>query len=425
MIPSPESLIALVDGNNFFCSCERVFDPKLLHVPLLVLSNNDGCVISRSQEVKDLGIAMGVPFFKIRDLVTKHRIQIRSTNFPLYNDMSFRLMQTLGRWATRSEVYSIDESFLSVPSLQDPFTWATNLRKAVLQEIGIPVSIGVAPTKVLAKLSNRIAKKTPSSGGVWIWNSKTENKTLLQSLECGDVWGIGRERSLFLKQNGIETVWDFIQAERAWVRQHMTVSGERLWMELRGTPALDFDENPAPQKSVLCSRSFGRPVTSLDELREAISSHLFSGCEKLRFQKSVAGTVHVFIRGDRWKSESLPLRSHASHRLSRPTDFTPTLIQIGLKLVEELFDSTARYKKAGILLTDLQDRHEQQLCWFEESIPEEKQQSLMKTMDRINQRWGSEKITIASSGITKAWSGKSSQRSPNYTRSWRDLPVAK
>lgn len=422
----PRSLLALVDGNNFFCSCERVFDPKLQQRPLIVLSNNDGCVISRSQEVKALGIPMGIPLFKIKEQIRQHQIEIRSTNFPLYNDMSQRLMQTLKRYAVKSEVYSIDESFLWIPTFTESEHWAKELREKVLQETGLPVSVGVAPTKVLAKLSNRLAKKRPESGGVWIWKKNSDTEALLSTLACEEIWGIGRKLSLLLKSHGIQTIADFMKTERGWIRQQMGVTGERIWMELHETATLGCEENPQQQKSILCSRSFGREISSLQELKEAISTHLVSAAEKLRSQKGVAGMIHVFLAGNRWKEKKG--RSSSSYSLSQalsiPTDYTPALIQIGFKLLETIYESGEKYKKAGILLSDLQEQKNQQLHWFEDSVQEEKQHRLMETMDRINRRWGCEKITLASSGFTKSWSGKSSQRSPHYTTSWNDLPVA-
>ncbi len=419
---SPSPLLALVDGNNFFCSCERVFDPKLRFRPLIVLSNNDGCVISRSQEVKDLGIPMGIPFFKIKELISQHQIQIRSTNFPLYNEMSHRLMETLKRFAVKNEIYSIDESFLWIPSLPSPHTWATELRKKILQETGLPVSVGVAPTKVLAKLSNRFAKKRPSSEGVWIWENNPESESLLQTTSCEEIWGIGRKLSLFLKNNGIQTVAELMKTERLWIRENLHVTGERIWMELHRIPTLGFEENPQLQKSILCSRSFGKEVSSLQELQEAISTHLVSAAEKMRSQKTVAGMIHLFLAPNRWKQKKEKPMVTISHRLTSPNDYTPTFIEVGFKLLEKLYEPHQKYKKAGILLSHLQEKSTQQLHWFEESLQEEKQQRLMETMDRINRRWGAEKITLGSSGLNKTWSGKSSQRSPNYTTSWNELP---
>ncbi len=368
---------------------------------------------------------MGIPLFKIKDQIHQHQIQIRSTNFPLYNDMSQRLMQTLKRFAVKNEIYSIDESFLWIPSTIPPRPWALELRAKILHETGLPVSVGVAPTKVLAKLSNRLAKKRPSTAGVWIWENNRETESLLKITPCEEIWGIGGKLSLFLKTNGIQTISEFIATERGWVRQHLGVTGERIWMELHQVPTLGFEETPQLQKSILCSRSFGKEVSSLEELKEAISTHLVSAAEKLRSQKTVAGAIHLFLASNRFKEKKSSTPSTLSHRLLIPTDYTPALIEIGFKLLEKLYRPDQKYKKAGILLSDLQERNHQQLHWFEETVQEEKQQRLMETMDRINRHWGCEKITLGSSGLNKSWSGKSSQRSPNYTTSWSELPLVR
>lgn len=421
---SKTPLFALVDGNNFFCSCERIFNPSIQQKPVLVLSGNDGCVIARSQEAKDLGIPMGVPVFKVRDVILRHQIQLFSANFSLYRDISDRMMQILEEWSPQMEVYSVDEAFLWNPFLPSPEKWGIEVRKKVAQDLGIPVSIGIAPTKTLAKLANRSVKKLKKPSGVWVWDPhSSETESLLKTTPCEEIWGIGKESALRLQSVGIHTIADFKNAERPLIRRLLSVVGERLWMEIRGTSVLEIDESPEPQKSILSSRSFGKEVDSLSELQESISMHLSGACEKLRHQKLKAHGMGVFIRGNRFKENKTPHRSHAFYRFDQPSDYTPLFIDQGLRLLQSLYQPHRRYQKAGIYLSELQSHTIEQLTWFHPPSSQEKQTRLMEVMDRMNQRWGGETIRFGSSGLQRSWLPKSQYRSPRYTTSWNDLMI--
>ncbi|MEA3357076.1 MAG: Y-family DNA polymerase, partial [Patescibacteria group bacterium] len=296
------SIFALVDCNNFYVSCERVFNPKLRNVPVAVLTNNDGLIIARSPEVKSLGINMGIPLFKIQDLIQKHNIQVFSSNYELYGDMSHRVMQTLSQFTSKIEIYSIDEAFLDLVDVhvKDYESYGQNIRKIVMQWTGIPVSVGIAKTKTLAKAANEFAKKNTQTNGVLDLSHSRNSKVneILMKIPVSDIWGIGRQYSKLLQRHNIKSALDLKRADQKWIRKKMTVTGLRTVLELNGQACLNLDEIQADKKRIASTRSFGNYVESIEEMSEAVSSYVSNACEKLRSQYSLASCITVFLRSN-------------------------------------------------------------------------------------------------------------------------------
>lgn len=406
---------ALVDCNNFYVSCERVFQPKLVGVPTVVLSNNDGCIIARSNEAKALGIDMGAPYFKVRDLLAKEGVEVRSSNYTLYGDMSKRVMQTLEQFAPGVHIYSIDEAFLDV-HIPDAFAFAKELRQTVSQWTGIPVSIGIASTKTLAKVANSLAKK---EGGVFEIN---DPEPILREFPVGKIWGIGRQLSARLEGKGICTAWDLSQADDHWVRRELSVVGLRTVMELRGVSCLPLEEAPLPKKSVVTSKSFGRPVSQYSELKEALASYTARAAEKIRKQRSLASYISIFVvpkpifGGRSNTSYSLDLR------LPEPTSYTPVLVHYGALALERLWRENTAYNKIGVMLADLVPEVYYQKDFFVRSPQSfERQSQVMRLMDQLNQNAGKKALRIASEGFKQEWQMRQEKRTPRYTTRWSEL----
>lgn len=416
------SYLALVDCNNFYASCERVFNPRLYKKPIVILSNNDGCVIARSNEAKALGIPMGAPFFKYRDLFKKYNVFVFSSNFALYGDMSYRVMQTLAQFSPDMEIYSIDEAFLVMPnaSLQKH---ALAIRKRVLQWVGIPVSIGVAPTKTLAKVANDYAKKSPQ--GVSIIDSEEKRKEMLIKLPVEDVWGIGRQISAFLRKHSIFTAWDFANADDSWIRKQLSVVALRTAWELRGISCLSFDEQPANKKSIVRSRSFGQEVFEENDLAEALSSYTAQAAEKLRSQNSLASYLDVFLHTSLFKPDVYS--NSIQIVIPEPTDFTPCLIHYAKKALHYIFKPGKAYKKVGVMLGGIVSSESFQQDLFNPIPAEnvEKQISLMKLIDETNARYGRSTLKFAAEGISQSWKAKRDVSSLHYTTCWEDLLTIK
>lgn len=326
---------AMVDCNNFYVSCERVFEPALEGHPVVVLSNNDGCVIARSNEAKALGVAMGEPAFKRKAFFAANRVRVFSSNYTLYGDMSARVMQVLDSFSPDVERYSIDESFLLFKATDRDtlLKIAHDIRRTVLQWTGIPVCVGLARTKTLSKIANRIAKKSPESKGVWMLDEPGDIEQQLARVDVGDVWGIGRRYARFLKASGISTALKLEQAPQDWVKKHLTVAGLHTKLELGQIPCIPFEENPAPAKSLVCSRSFGARISDKSSLEEALSSYVQRACEKLRAKKLLAGAVHVFVETNRFHDDPQHF-GNASRTLTHPTAYTPDLHAVALNLLQ-------------------------------------------------------------------------------------------
>jgi DNA polymerase V len=381
-------IFALVDCNNFYASCERVFHPVLEGKPIVVLSNNDGCVVARSNEAKALGISMGVPEFQIRPLLRAHHVQVFSSNYRLYGDMSQRVMETLEQFCPDLEVYSIDEAFLSLLGFQrrDLTDYGQQIRRTVKQWTGIPVSVGIAETKTLAKLANRIAKRTPDTGGVCNLLTCADRDALLGRIAVEDVWGIGPNHARLLKQHGITTARQLRGIDDQWIRKRLGIVGLRLVMELRGVSCLDLDQCPAPKQSLTCSRAFGKLINTLGEMEEAVSVYTSRVAEKLRHERLAATVLTVCLTTNEFKEG--PQYSNAlTLTLPIVTDSTADLIKSALQGIRVIYRDGYHYKKAGVMLTGLVSASQTQADLFD-SQDRGRTKRLMSVLDAVNDRWG-------------------------------------
>lgn len=418
-------LFALVDCNNFYVSCERVFQPKLTGKPVVVLSNNDGCVVARSNEAKALGIGMGVPEFQIRPLLRAHHIQVFSSNYALYGDLSQRVMETLEQFCPDLERYSIDEAFLSLSGFtsRNLLEYSQTIRRTVQQWTGIPVSIGIAETKTLAKLANRIAKRNPDTGGVFDLTACPDRDLLLSRIPVEDVWGIGSNHARTLTCQGITTALHLRQADHRWIRKHLGIVGVRLVEELGGRSCLPLEECPSPKQSITCSRTFGTPITTLAEMEEAVSVYVSRAAEKLRREGLAATHLTIFLTTNPFKAG--PHYSNAlTRKLSVATDSTSELIRLVLHSLQRIYREGYEYKKAGVLLTGLVQANQIQADLFD---PHDRVRSkqLMAVLDRINDRWGTGTVRYAATGLHRAWTTQFHRRSPAYTTNWDELPLVR
>lgn len=418
------ALIALADCNNFYASCERVFAPWLEGKPVLVLSNNDGCVVARSREAKALGIKMGVPVFEVRSLIQKHRVQVFSSNYTLYGDMSRRVMDVLSGFTPELEVYSIDEAFLRLTgtALEDSVAWAWKARAEIRRCTGIPVSVGIAPTKALAKVANDLAK---GGDGVRAIPDAASQEEALASFPVLDVWGIGPNHGRRLLDRGVKTARDLRDMDLEDVRRMMGVVGVRLVQELRGISCLDLEMAPQPKKNICVSRSFSHRVEALGEMREAVATYAARAAVKLRRQGSEAGTLTVFVETNRFSQTEPQHHEAALVRLPSHSSATTDLIHLAQAAATRLFRKGHRYVKAGILLGDLVPAGSHQGSLFEEAPDRVSRNRLMKTLDRLNARMGAGTVRFAAEGIRKPWAARFERRSPRYTTRWEEIPRAR
>ena len=415
-------MFALVDCNNFYASCERVFDPRLEQRPIVVLSNNDGCVIARSNEAKALGIAMGEPAFQKEEVYAKHNVAVFSSNFALYGDMSQRVMRTLAQHSAAMEIYSIDEAFLECGGLTadglDRF--GSQLRKTVKQWTGIPVSIGVAPTKTLAKVANHIAKRLPDNSGVCVLEKEETIEYCLKKLPVEKLWGVGRRYALFLRSWGINTAWDLRRMPEGWVKENMTVVGLRLQKELKGEPCIPMEHNPQKKKEICTSRSFGTMVTELDELKQAISMYATRCAEKLRTQNSCTNLVNVFLHTNPFRPDLPQYKNVRLVRLPVASNSTLTIVQSALRGLESIYMKGYQYKKAGVIVSGLVPSNTIQYNVFH-STDEDRHMRLMTAMDKVNDREGRDVLRVAEQGFTRRWTLRQERLSPCYTTRWADF----
>ncbi len=411
-------MFALIDGNSFYCSCERVFDPSLRDKPVVVLSNNDGCIVALTPEAKALGIKMGSPFFQNRELVEKHRIRVFSSNYALYGDMSRRVMQVVARYAPALQIYSIDECFLDVEGIGDLPAFGKMLRQTILRETGIPCGVGIGATKTLAKVANRRAKKT---GGIFVL---TDPAAILPEIDCDRIWGIGHRLARRLASLGIKTAQDLALADRRVIRKKFGVVVERIVLELNGVSCLKLEEVTPDRQSIVCSRSFGHPIHDLDELAEAVATFVSRGGEKLRRQGLAASSVHTFLRTNVHRPDLPQSSPTACRELLTPTSFTPTLVAEADRILRKIYLPGFEYVKAGIFLTGLTpEKSNVQLHLFR-SIPQEKQQSLMKAVDRLNHDYGRNVVRSGTMGCGARWDMQRNMKSPSFTTNFRDIPLA-
>ena len=425
MPSTPSELYGLIDGNNFYVSCERVFNPKLENKPVVVLSNNDGCVVARSQEAKDLGIKMGVPWFQVRHLERKGLIAL-SSNYALYADMSARMMSVMGQYSPRQEVYSIDESFLLFEgfgswNLQEHLH---RLRAQVRQWVGIPVCGGLGSTKTRAKLANRLAKREPEFGGVCHLESMNlrEQARYLSRVGVGDVWGVGRRTTEKLAALNIRTALDLLKAPPDFIRLRFGVALERTVRELNGLACFGLEDEPAPRQQIVSSRSFGQRVTELSELRESVLSYMARAGEKLRRQNSVCAVVGVFLRTNAFAPEEPQYHPMATIPLPSPAQDSFTLAKAAIRGLESIYRKGYRYQKAGVMLMELSPASQGQYGLFPEENGD--RVTLSRLSDRINDRMGRDTLRLAGSLETGGWRMRRGAASPAYTTSWRELPLA-
>ena len=415
-------MFALVDCNNFYASCERLFRPELENQPIVVLSNNDGCVIARSNEAKALGIPMGAPAFKYRKQMKAQGIHIFSSNFPLYGDLSARVMSILEKLSPDLEIYSIDEAFADMRGFNtiDLYQHSLNVRNIVQQWTGIPVSIGIASTKTLSKIANHVAKKTPKANGVFIFDNQAQIDSVLKKIDIGDVWGIGRKWSASLKNNGFITAFDLAQADEGWIRRKYSVVMQRTVQELNGKPCISI-EDLSEKKQLLVSRSFRERVTSFQHMRSLLAAYISRACEKLRAQGSVAKSINVFIRTSPF-SEGASYSNSMTISLNQYTADTSTLIKAGIYALERIFKNTYEYQKAGVMLFDIVSKHHQQLCLFQTEKYNHKARKRMKLLDHINRKYGKQTLRFASEN-KKRWAMHQNHLSPAYTTRWEELLI--
>lgn len=412
--------IVLADCNNFYASCERVFNPRLEKVPLVILSNNDGCVVARSQESKKLGIPMGVPYFQIKDLCSHLKIMVYSSNYTLYQDLSDRVMNLLMQAAPEMEIYSIDEAFLNYENWSENlFSECLALRAKIKKWTGIPISLGIAPTKTLAKIANDIAKKREHSF-VFDLTSPHTQKEILQSYEIGRVWGIGKNLATRLNTMGIRTAWEFKEMDPCMIRKKMGVTGERMLWELRGVSCLHLEE-AAAKKSICCSRSFGKTISEKEELSFPLATFAHNACMKLRAQKSCTAALCIFLErfldGKR-QSDSM-VKSFPF-----PTNDTSLVITLAKDMLSQLFIPKQRYRKCGVILLDLiSEEHIAPDLFWEGFNP--KKMTLMHTMDALNDTFGKNTVFFGAMGTTFDWKGKSDLCSSYNTTDWNRLPIVK
>jgi DNA polymerase V len=413
--------LALVDCNNFYVSCERVFQPELRGRPVVVLSNNDGCVIARSNEAKALGIAMGVPWHLHKDRFADAGVIVRSSNYTLYGDMSGRVMSVLRRFTPDLEIYSIDEAFLGLSGFGARLeSHARAVRAAVLQWTGVPVSIGIAPTKTLAKAANHIAKKDEKHGGVSLLLDEAAQDAALARIELTDLWGIAGRLAARLAAIGINTPIDLKRGDARLIRERLGVVTMRLALELRGAPCLDLERDVPDRKSIMASRSFGRPVTTLAELREALASYTARAAEKLRRQHLATAHLMVFIETNRFKPDDAQHCATRTVHLPVATSDSGKLIGAALAGLASIGRDGYRYKKAGVVLLDLHPAAMVQEGLFDRA-DNPRRVALMRTVDGLNLRFGRDAVTFAAAGCRRPWKMSRGFLSPRYTTAWDEL----
>ena len=420
--------LVLIDGNNFYASCEAVIDPAVRGRPLVVLSNNDGCIVSRSAEARALGLPMGSPFFQVRHQLERHGVIVRSSNYGLYADMSQRLMAVIEPWVEELEVYSIDEAFgrLSRPSGGCLRSWGTRLREEVRRQLGLPVAVGIAPSKVLAKIANRIAKRDPGQGGVFDLGAVADPDPWLEGIAVEDVWGIGRRLSRWCRLRGIGNARQLRDRPAGELRVRCGVVGLRLQQELRGHAVLPLVQQPPAKRETCVSRSFGEPVTSREALREAVATYLSRAAEKLRRQRQRAGAITVFVRSSPFNGTRFYANA-ATVALPVASSDTAVLLAAALPLVERLFRPHKPLQKAGVLLQDLQPEGMLQHHLLV-PLPEAQQrrrERLMATVDALNHRFGRDTVQWAACGLRPGWTMRRSRLSRAATTRIEDIPIVR
>jgi DNA polymerase V len=411
-------MFALVDCNNFYVSCERIFNPRLEGIPVVVLSNNDGCIISRSNEAKALGFKMGEPVFKRKDLIEQHKVKVYSSNYALYGDISHRVMNTLRNFSPMVEIYSIDEAFLDIDGIiGDPTEYGHNIRKIVQKNIGMPIGIGIGATKSLAKIANKIAKK---SSGVFAIEKENERLWALANTPVEDIWGVGRRYAVLLKKHGVNTALDFTNLSTDWIRNHMTVQGHRLKEELLGKSCIALETVMQPKKNIATTRAFGKKLSNIETIKESVSTHATSCAAKLRRQKSVCRFVTVFIHTDPFSETQKYVSRSITVTLPMSSNSDLVLAKAALAGLKEIFIPNLLYKKAGVIVSEISPDNVIQQNLFE-PLDTERQNSISKVTDFLNARYGKSTVKLAVQGSSREWKLKQEKLSPGYTTRWDDI----
>ncbi|MGB1113196.1 MAG: Y-family DNA polymerase [Flavobacteriaceae bacterium] len=415
-------MFALVDCNNFYASCERVFQPQLEGKPVVILSNNDGCVIARSNEAKALGIPMGAPAFQYRSFFKQKGVQVFSSNYPLYGDMSSRVMSLLGQYSPNLEVYSIDEAFLQFKGF-DLFNLEAEgrrMRKQVRRWTGIPVSVGMGPSKALAKIANKIAKKYDSTTkGVYCIDTEDKRVKALKWTAIGDIWGIGRQHCKRLEALGVKNAWQFTLLPDDWVKKHMSILGLRLKKDLQGLPSIQLEEVPSPKKGIATTRSFEGTLTAFSDLEERVSTFTNSCAEKMRKQGSSCTALLVFLRSDPHKKGAIPYRNSCVLTLPYSTNSSITLSKYAVLGLHKIFKEGVHYKKAGVMIMGLSPTATRQLPLF--GREEVKHLAVMQAVDRIHKRFGPHQIKLANQDLQRTWKMKQEHLSQRYTTEIKEV----
>ncbi|MBD3890399.1 Y-family DNA polymerase [Olleya marilimosa] len=419
-------MFALVDCNNFYASCERVFNPNLIGKPVAILSNNDGCVISRSDEAKALGLPMGAPIFKWESFCKANNVTVLSSNYPLYGDMSSRVMSILKQYSPEVEVYSIDESFLYFKGFDnyDLTKYGLEIKSRILKWTGIPTCVGIAPTKALSKVANKIARKYPNqTKGVYVMDTEEKRIKALKWLSVEDVWGVGRQLSKRLQTKGCKTAFDFTQLPDVWVKKNFSVVEARLKRDLEGIPTLKLDEIITQKKMIATTRSFDYSYSDIEYIKERVSTFAVSCAEKLRKQGSSCHVIIVMLKSDKHKKELEQHRTSTSVNLTYPTCSSLIISNCAISALMSIFKKGIQYKKAGVIVTGLVPIDNHQLHLFDAENP--KHQPLMKSIDSLNAKYKNNKIRIANQDLKRTWKMRQDRLSPRYTTNINDIIVVK
>ena len=411
-------MFALIDCNNFYVSCERIFNPLLEGLPVVVLSNNDGCIISRSNEAKSLGLKMGEPVFKRKDLIAQQNIRVYSSNYALYGDISHRVMNTLRNFSPFIEIYSIDEAFIDLAGIcANLTTYGQNIKRIIQKDIGMPTGIGIAPTKSLAKIANRIAKKRTG-----VFAIETENQRLwaLANTPVEDIWGVGRRYAILLKKHGVNTALDFTNLSTDWIRRHMTVQGHRLKEELRGISCIDLETVMQPKKNIATTRAFGKKLSDIELIKESVSSHAATCAAKLRRQKSVARFVTIFIHTDPLSETQKYVSRSITATLPVASNSDSIITKAAINGLKKVFIPNLMYKKAGVIVSEICPENAIQQNLFEH-YDSNKLDSISKVTDFLNTKYGKSTVKLAVQGNSRDWKLKQEKISPAYTTRWDNI----
>ena len=419
---SKKNKIALIDCNSFYVSCERLFNPKIKNKPVVVLSNNDGCVISRSTEAKKIGIKMGEPYFKVKELVKKNNVHIFSSNYALYGDLSRRVMKTLKSFSNKIEIYSIDEAFVDLSHIEEKEVenYGKEIRERILKWTGIPTSVGIANTKTLSKIANHIANKN-KTGVIYLKENIDES---LKKFHISDIWGVGKQLSKLYIKNGIDTAYKLKNISNTWVRKSTNVLGAKTVMEIRGISCINLETEETKRKSCCVSRSFGKRVESLEKLQESVTTHCLNAAEKIRNDSQITRSITVYIRTSPFDKNRKYYSNSITIDLPVATSNSLELVKTAINGLKKIYKYGYFYQKAGIILSKLTESSENELNLLA-PIMENKSETLMKAIDFTNAKYGRNAISIAQAGINNSWKMRREHSSKIDTASFQDLPMLK